>query len=157
VTVTDQGVQTLRTVSFTVNCRNPDRGRVEATITTTGDSLDADGYTLVLSGVADDTTLSPDQRAFLDRSAVPVQTAAPKAYEDLRPGTYTLELQDIAGNCTVQGSTSVEFRVEKLSDVSQAFTVTCQGAPDDPNRPLVLQSVWSPATAGNGANVTLDV
>src|SRR5262249_16314953 len=91
------------------------------------------------------------------RSAVPVQTAAPKAYEDLRPGTYTLELQDIAGNCTVQGSTSVEFRVEKLSDVSQAFTVTCQGAPDDPNRPLVFQGGGSPAPAGNGANVTLDV
>jgi PKD repeat protein len=157
VTVTDQGVQTLQTVTFNVTCRNPDRGRVSVTIATTGDSLDADGYTLVLSGVADDTTLSDDQRAFLDRSAVPVQLIAPKAYEDLRPGAYTLELQDVAGNCTVQGSTSIEFRVERLADVSQTFAIKCQGAPDDPNRPLVLQSVWSPATAGSGSSVALDV
>src|SRR5262245_56634089 len=57
--VTDQGLETLRYAAFNVSCRDPNTGRLTVNVSTTGDSLDVDGYTLTLSGIADDASL-PD-------------------------------------------------------------------------------------------------
>jgi len=154
VTVVDQGLETLQGVSFIVSCRDPDVGRLGVSVATTGDSLDADGYTLTLSGLADDTSLPDSQRAYFARDSIGVQFS--RTYEQLRPGNYALSLEGVAGNCAVNGPTSVDFRVEVLADVQRAFAVRCE-APDDPTRPLVWRSTWSAASAPPGQHVTLRI
>ncbi len=153
-TVTDQGLATLRYASFSVSCRDPHVGRLAVHVTTTGDSLDADGYLLTLSGIADDTTLSDSARAYFKKDTVPVQ--ALRQFEALRPGGYTLQLSGLAGNCTLQGPATRHVRVNALDDLLQSFAVTCQATPD-PTRPLVWRSVWSGATAPKGQRVSLQV
>jgi PKD repeat protein len=153
-TVTDQGLSTLRYASFSVSCRDPHVGRLAVHVTTTGDSLDADGYVLTLSGIADDTTLSDSARAYFKTDTVPVQ--ALRQFEALRPGGYTLQLSGLAGNCALQGPASQDVRVNALDDLSRSFAVTCQATPD-PTRPLVWRSVWSGPTASSGERVSLQV
>jgi len=151
-TVTDQGLETLRYASFNVSCRDAHVGRLAVHVTTTGDSLDADGYVLTLSGVADDTTLSDSARAYFNRQAVGVQ--ALRQFEALRPGDYTLQLSGLAGNCTLQATASQDVPVHALDDLSRSFAVACQAAPD-PTRPLVWRSTWSASTAPKGERVSL--
>ena len=153
-TVTDQGLATLRYVSFSVSCRDPHVGRLTVNVATTGDSLDADGYVLTLSGVADDATLPDSARAFFRRDTVPVQ--ALRTFAALRPGDYTLELGGVAGNCTVQGPATQDARINALDDVSRSFAVQCRAA-QDPNRPLVWRSAWFTPTPAKGEHVVLEV
>jgi len=153
-TVTDQGLQTLQYASYSVPCRDPSRGSLTVNVATTGDSLDADGYTLTLSGIADDAALPDSQRAFFQQDNVSAQ--ALRRYASLRPGNYTVELTGVAGNCTVQGATSLSFHLAGLDDLTRSFAVTCQ-AGVDPTRPLVWHSRWSTASAPAGSKVSLDV
>ena len=51
VAVTDQGLETIAKLAFTVNCRDRSRGRLIARVTTTGDTTDANGFKAVLSGL----------------------------------------------------------------------------------------------------------
>lgn len=152
--VTDTGVQTLVRLPLQVSCRNPNVGRLQSQITTSGDSLDADGYVLTLTGVASDTALPDDQRAYFRRDSLGVQGS--DAFESLRPGDYTLKLTGIAGNCTLNGSATRAFAVHQLDDLRQEFAVTCQGSVDT-SLPIVWQSVWAPATAGSGQQTALSV
>jgi len=59
VDVTDQGLQTLALVAYNVDCRDPQRGRISVTVAVGGDSLDANGFAVELTGIADSTAL-PD-------------------------------------------------------------------------------------------------
>jgi PKD repeat protein len=152
--VTDQGTQTLTTVPISVSCRNPSVGRLQVQFGTTGDSLDSDGYILTLSGVASDTTLADSLRAYFRRVAVGVQGTV--AYEGLRPGDYTLKLTGVAGNCTLNGSATLNFPVARLDDLSKSFSLNCQ-AGVDLSKPVVWQSRWTPVSAGAGQRTTLDV
>ena len=156
VTVTDQGLETLQRATYNVDCRDPNRGSLTVNVATTGDSLDADGYTLTLSGVADDATLPDSQRAVFQQDNLASQALAQRQYASLRPGNYTADLTGVAGNCTVQGGTSQSFHLAALEDVSRSFSVTCPAA-EDPTRPLVWRSAWSAATAPAGAQVSLAV
>src|SRR5215831_4478922 len=153
-TVTDQGLQTLRYSAFNVSCRDARVGRLTVSVTTTGDSLDGNGYTLTLSGVAADSTLPDSARAYFRRDSVGVQ--ALRQFEGLLPGTYTLDLADVAGNCTVQGATTFDLDVHALDDLSKSFAVVCHGT-EDPNRPLVWRNLWSTSSAPAGARVRLAI
>ncbi len=154
VTVTDQGLATLASVVFVVGCRDPDTGRLQVGVTTTGDSLDTDGYRVTLTGVADDATLPDSLRAFFRRDSVGPQ--AQLSYASLRPGHYTLALAGVAGNCALTGAATLEFRAEKLDDLAKSFAITCQRGVD-PNRPLALTNHWIPASAGVGQHTVLEV
>jgi len=158
-TVTNQGLQTLQYVYYNVSCRDPNRGSLTVNVATTGDSLDADGYQLKLTGVADDASLADSQRAFFQEDNVGAQTT--RQYPSLRPGQYTVELGGLAGNCTVtvQGGVpgnSYSFHLSALEDLSRAFAVVCPAA-QDPTKPLVWRSTWSTPSAPQGAHVTLTV
>jgi len=153
-TVTDQGLRTLQYASFNVSCRDPHVGRLSVHVTTSGDSVDADGYQLTLSGVADDTSLPDSARAYFKRDNIGVQ--ALDNFESLRPGAYTLELSGVAGNCTVGGTTSQTVQVHALDDLTKSFAVTCHGV-EDLTRPLVWRSTWSTAAASKGQHVSLQV
>jgi len=153
-TVTDQGLETLRYANFNVSCRDPHVGRLAVHVTTTGDSLDADGYVLTLSGVADDATLPDSARAYFRKDSIPPQ--ALRQFEALRPGDYTLQLSGLAGNCVLLGGATRDVRVNALDDLSQSFAVTCQATPD-PTRPLVWRSAWSAPTPPKGQRVSLQI
>jgi PKD repeat protein len=123
-------------------------------VASTGDSLDADGYTVTLSGVADDATLPDSERAFFQQNNFASQANANRVYPSLRAGNYTLELAGVAGNCTVQGASSVSFHLAVLEDLTRGFAVTCN-ATADLTRPLVWRDTWSTSTAPPGAQVSL--
>ena len=152
--VTDQGTQTLTSVPMDVACRDPSVGRLEVQVASTGDSLDLNGYVLTLTGVASDTSLPDNERAYFRRDTIGVQ--ANLTYESLRPGDYTLKLTGVAGNCTVAGSATLNFPVAKLADLSRSFSIACQAAVD-PTKPVVVVNHWSPASAGPGQGTALDV
>src|SRR5262249_17340984 len=120
-TVTDQGLATLRYAVFNVSCRDPHVARLTVHVATSGDSLDANGYVLTLSGVADDTSLADSTRAYFKRDTIGVQ--ALRVYDALRPGSYTLELAGVAGNCKLQGTTPVAMHLSALDDVSQSLAI----------------------------------
>jgi PKD repeat protein len=156
ISVTDQGLATLQYASYTVTCRDPTRGSLTVNVATTGDSLDTDGYTMTLTGVADDATLPDSERAYFQQNTFPSQANANRVYASLRAGNYTAELSGVAGNCTVQGASSVSFHLAALEDLTRSFAVACQ-AGVDPTRPLVWRSRWSTASAPAGSKVSLDV
>ncbi len=154
IAVTDTGIQTLIQLPIQVSCRNPDVGRLQVQMATTGDSIDANGYVLTLTGVASDPTLPDSVRAYYRRDSVGVQATA--AYESLRPGDYTLKLTGVAGNCTLSGASTRNFTLARLDDVRQEFVLTCQGSVDT-SLPIVWQSRWNPDTAPTGQRAALDV
>jgi PKD repeat protein len=154
VSVTNLGLETLQYAGYTVSCRDPNRGSLTVHVATTGDSLDADGYVLKVSGVADDASLPDSVRAFLQQDDIGVQ--ALRQYATLRPGNYTIELTGLAGNCAAQGPTTVSLHLNALEDLSRSFAVVCQQA-DDPTKPLQWRSTWSTNTAPIGSQVSLVV
>jgi len=150
-TVTEQGLETLKYSTFNISCKDPHVGALTIHVTTTGDSLDADGYGVKVSGVLDDSTAYFHQEVGVK---VPAGTVGPLA---LKPGTYTIELSGVAGNCAVTGgpgAATVRVRVNALDDLSQSFAVVCT-QPEDPTKPLVWKTVWSSATAPKDAHVSM--
>jgi PKD repeat protein len=78
------------------------------------------------------------------------------AFEGLRPGDYTLKLTGVAGNCTVNGSATLNFPVARLDDLAKAFSLNCH-AGIDLSKPVVWQSRWTPASTGSGQKTALDI
>ncbi len=158
VTLTDQGLNTRDTLGFVVDCRDPTRGRLTVSVATLGDSLDPDGFDLDVSGIAADGSLPDSVRAYLRN--VPVASSGQpqvQVFDALRPGSYTVALSGLAGHCQLAGPASIDLTVAPLDDLTAAFAPTCLRNPDDPNRPLVWTSAWSPASASQGQKVALDI
>ncbi len=157
--VTDTLATTITPVTFSVTCKDPNRGELNVVTTVTGDSLD-DGWTIDVLGQASDTTLPPAQRVF---SAQRTQTVgAPGTnFANLQPGTYNVTLRGIAGNCTLQGGASQRSAtVTRLGVANIAFAVVCVGSTPPPppvsNAPFVWRNRWTPRTAAPGTAVVLE-
>src|SRR5205085_12423452 len=77
------------TASFTVSCPTP-TGTLNVTTSTSGDSPDPNGYTFTVDGGA----------------SQPIQTNQTIPLTGVSATSHTVELGDVAGNCTVTGGTS---------------------------------------------------
>ena len=97
-------------LSFAVTCAQP-AASVHLTTTTTGSSVDPDGY---LVSVDDGVSQVIGTNASLD-------------LEGLGPGTHTLTLSGIAGNCHLDGANPRTVEVTAGS-TNVAFDLTCLGA-----------------------------
>ncbi|MEO8295733.1 MAG: PKD domain-containing protein [Gemmatimonadota bacterium] len=153
-TVTDQGLATVQVAAFDVTCRDPGQGRLLVSIVVAGDSLDADGYGLSLTGIPDDHTLPVVTRIL----TVPTpEGISGLVFDQLPAGSYSLELTNVAGNCTVTGgATSLDIQVPVLSDALARFDINCVGG-GQAGRPFIWKNQWVPTTASTGASVELDV
>ena len=86
-----------------------DRGRLTVTTSTTGAEIDADGYNLFLNNA-------------LDR-AVGANSSA--TVNDLDPGTVTLDLANVAGNCTVAPPRLRTLTIVADQTTQTAYDLTC--------------------------------
>lgn len=155
VTVTDEGTETQPDATFRIACRDATRGRVIAHLRTGGDSTDPNGYQLRIAGVADSAQL-PDAERIM---APPPQSIGPAggdiAFENLRPGRFSLFLEDVSAACTVvPASRQIDFHLDALQTQEQTFDVTCASA-DAGSRPYVWRNSWSAASAPAGTKVAL--
>ena len=100
------------TSTFSVTCTTPP-GDLTVSATTTGTSLDPDGYTVTVDGG------SP--RALAINGSV--------SYLGLSAGSHTVALSGVAGNCTVSGGTSRTVTVPSGGTATVSYSVSCNSAP----------------------------
>ncbi len=157
VVVSDTSAQTIAAVDFNVTCKDPNRGEFTVATAVTGDSLDQTWIIDVL-GQAADTALPPAERVF-SRTVSQTIGAPITTLENVRPGTYNIKIQGIAGNCTVSGAVERSITVAKLGRDTVRFAVACVGAarptPPVSTAPFIWRSTWNPRTAAVGASVEL--
>lgn len=90
----------------------PTTGTVQISAATTGDTLDADGYTVTLDG-SDARSLDPGGSV---------------TYQDVDEGSHEVELSGVQVNCDVEGETARTVAVTASQTTSEAFAVACRAA-----------------------------
>lgn len=154
--VPEDGVATLVSVQFRVDCVDATRGRIVAEVALEGQPLDPDGFDLSIAGLADDATLPDTARVFAER--LPVSTSGGTVVAgNLRPGQYDVKLEDVQSPCTVRDAGTRRVQVAALRSDTVRFTVVCESGGGTGGRPLVLRSLWTPQSAAPGAKVALTV
>src|SRR5438128_1247553 len=123
--------------TFSVSCAptGPTTGSLSVTTATSGASgdLDPDGYTATLDGTT--------SRAIGINASV--------TFTGLTPGSHSVVLSGVAGNCTVSGGTSRTVSVTAGSTASTSYSVSC--APSSPGTGSLTVT-----TATSGASGDLD-
>lgn len=117
------------TTEFDVTC-SPTTGTLSVTVTTEGDALDPNGYTLSLDG----------------NTGPSVGINGSTSVGDVPPGDRELELTGVASNCEVGGSNPRMVTVAAGGTASTSFGVTCAALP--PASPEVV-------SAGNSHSCTV--
>ena len=98
------------TTSFSVGCAAiPKTGDLTATTSTTGSSLDPDGYTVTVDG----------------NSSKAIGTNASVTFTGLSAGDHSVALSGVAANCSVSGGTSRTVTVPAGGTASTTFAVSC--------------------------------
>ena len=105
--VTVTGGSTAST-TFAVTC-TADTGDLEVTATTTGDDIDANGYTVSVDG----------------GSAQPVDPNGTVTIPDVAAGNHDVLLGDLASNCTVAGDNPRTVSVTVGGTATTTFDVAC--------------------------------
>src|SRR5438034_788333 len=123
--------------TFSISCAptGPTTGSLSVTTATSGASgdLDPDGYTVTLDGTT--------SRAIGINASV--------TFTGLTPGSHSVVLSGVAGNCTVSGGTSRTVSVTAGSTASTSYSISC--APTGPTTGSL-----SVTTATSGASGDLD-
>jgi Tol biopolymer transport system component len=96
-------------ITFQVSCSVP-TGRVEVTITTTGESPDPDGYSVALDG-GPGRAVEPD---------------AAVAFSGVSAGVHQVELDGIAPNCQVAGGENPRTLTVGTDTARTAFEIACR-------------------------------
>ena len=99
------------TVAFTLSCVTPP-GNLTVTTSTSGLSLDLNGYTVTVNG---------QSRAISINGSV--------TFTGLPAGNQSVTLSDVAVNCTVTGSNPRDVAVPSGATASTNFTVSCVPGP----------------------------
>src|SRR5438309_6496628 len=138
------------TTTFSVSCVTPP-GNLTVSTSTTGSSLDPDGYTVTVDG----------------GSPQPIDINASVSYANLAAGSHTVRLSGVAGNCTVSGGNSQPVTVPSGGTATAAFSVGCMTPPRhltvsarttgsslDPDGYTVTVDCGSPQLTGINASVS---
>src|SRR5205085_1103567 len=150
VTVTAGGTATA---AFTISCTAL-TGTLTVTTSTSGGSPDPNGYTFTVDGGA----------------SQPIQTNQTIPLTGVSATSHTVELGDVAGNCTVTGGTSRTVTVPAGGSATASFAVDCptpppltgsltvttstSGGTPDPDGYTVTVSGGGSQTIGNNDSVT---
>jgi len=95
-------------------------GNLTVSTSTTGSSLDPDGYTVTVDG----------------GSAQAIGINASASYTSLSAGNHTVAISGVASNCTVSGGTSRTVSVPAGGTATTTFSVSCV----TPNSPPVVNA-----------------
>jgi alpha-tubulin suppressor-like RCC1 family protein len=87
-------------------------GQIRVTSSTTGSSVDPDGYTVALD----------------EGAGQPLQVNGTLLLEDVEPGDHMLTLAGVASNCRIEGQQPVTVVVAAGETTEASFTVTCSAA-----------------------------
>jgi TolB protein len=120
---------------FEVSCGDLS-GTIAVIISTTGESLDPDGFTLRVDG--DTRQVSRDTRV---------------AITDVSAGNHTVGLADLASNCTVQGENPRVAAVSPAGRVELAFEIVCSRVPATL---LVTTAISGAGTDPDGFDISID-
>jgi len=107
------------TTTFSVNCTTPP-GNLTVSTSTSGSSLDPDGYTATVDGATS--------------KAVAINGTV--TFTGLSAGSHSVVLSGVAANCSVSGGTSRTATVPSGGTVTVSYAVTCT----QPNRPPVVNA-----------------
>ncbi|HEV8305278.1 MAG TPA: invasin domain 3-containing protein, partial [Gemmatimonadales bacterium] len=110
VSATISGVAITQTATVTVTTPT---GDLTVTASTTGQSLDPDGYTVTVDG--------GNSRA--------IGINGSTTYTGLSATSHTVALSGVASNCTVSGGNSQTVTVQAGTTVTKTFSVTCTTPP----------------------------
>jgi PKD repeat protein len=149
-------------VRYVVTCRDPNQGRLVATVAVSGDSADPDGFAVRLAGIADDPTLPDSVRIVSRRAHVPGSPGTGLAvFDNLLPGDYEVRLDpdSIAPPCTPLDDLARQAPIAALVDDTVSFSVDCpgNGGAGGEGRPYVWRNLWSASSAPAGTRVTLEL
>ena len=123
------------TASFTITCATP-TGELTVTTSTSGSSLDPDGYRVRLDG----------------GSAQTLGINATFTYTDLPAGDHTVALSGVAANCTVSGGRWRTVSVPSGGAATVAYSVSCSTPPGS----LTVTTTTSGSSQPSGYTVTVD-
>ena len=127
------------TLSFAIRC-SATNGAIEVATATAGSGSDPDGFALVLDGAA----------------WGPIGSSATTSISGVAPGSHTVGLTGLAGNCQVTGDNPRSVAVSPGQTVQVPFTVTC-GAPGPSSGTLNVTTTSSgPDQDPDGYAVSLD-
>jgi PKD repeat protein len=156
VVVADTGVSTLAPVLYHVRCRDPNRGRIVARVAASGDSAGANGFQVRLTGIADGTL--PDSQRIVSLTASVPSAGGATTFDNLRPGSYDVELRGLDAHCANPGLSIEPVAVKAATIDTVAFAVVCQSRRGDQSaRPLVWRNSWSAGSAAPQDKVYLDI
>jgi len=122
------------TVTFAVEC-SADTGDLEVSVTTTGDNLDSDGYTVNVDGT----------------QTMAVASNGTVTFAGLAIGEHSLSLDGVATNCTVVGDISRTATVAANATAQESYEVTCAA-----NQITVQAQTGGDPIDPDGYTVTLD-
>jgi glucose/arabinose dehydrogenase len=109
------------TVAYSVSCSTPP-GNLRVTTSTSGSSLDPDGYTVTVDG-------SQSQ-------PIGINNSTGVTFTGLAAGSHGVALSGVAGTCTVSGGASRTVTVPSGGTVTLAYSVSCT----TPNRPPIVNA-----------------
>src|SRR5205807_33182 len=122
-----------RSVARRVNCvAMPTTGTLNVTTTTTGATLDPDGYTVTVDGT----------------NSVSIADNGSQSFANLASGSHSVTLSGIAANCTVSGGTSQTANVPAGGSAAVTFQVSCAA--------VVTTGTLNVTTTTTGANLDPD-
>jgi len=124
------------TTTFSVSCVTPP-GNLTVSTSTTGSSLDPDGYTVTVDG----------------GSPQAIGINASVSYTNLSAGSHTVAISGVAANCTVSGGTSRTVSVPSGSTATTTFSVSCV---TPPGNLTVATSTTGSSLDPDGYTVTVD-
>jgi hypothetical protein len=106
---------TTATVAFDVTCSPlpPGVGSIRISTNTTGTALDTNGYQFSIDGGQSQS----------------IQSNATSTIGGIRAGEHTIQLSDVAGNCTVTDGSSRSVTVSPGVAAIVSFTVSCIAVP----------------------------
>src|SRR6266550_2053154 len=126
------------TTAFAVSCATP-TGSVRVTTSTTGSSLDGDGYTVTVDG----STSQP----------ITINNSTGVTFTGLSVGDHTVQLTGVAGNCSVTAPNPRSVAVTAGATAPTAFAVSC-ATPSGSLR--VTTRTTGSSLDGDGYTVTVD-
>jgi hypothetical protein len=156
-TVNDEGVETVALLAFTVSCQDPTKGSIVVAYSTTGDTLDADGLAIGVSGISKDASVPANERVYYQTRTTTGRSGATR-FDNLWPGDYEVSVSDIDPPCTLDGDRIVRLVPKPLKVDTVKFAVTCRKPelpPDTVGKPFILRHTWSSSTARPGDKVFL--
>lgn len=130
------------TVSFAVSCVTPQptNGSIAVTASTTGSSLDPDGYRFTID----------------NGSSRAIGVNGRQTVQNVTPGPHSVRLTEVAANCTVSGDNPRSITITAAQTAAVGFTITCVTPPPTTGSIVVTASTSGSSLDPDGYRFAID-